>query len=110
MHDLRYTATNQIFKDLFNDLNSSLIGFCNDLKVKWDWIKYKIRQESIRYSKSKAREKECKDEKIEDTLCKELTAEAPTPENLANLEAVMMEYEKDFDLSLKCTQPQFSFS
>ena len=37
--------------------------------------------------------------KIEDTLKvrEELIAQAPTPENLANLEAIKMEYEREFD-------------
>ena len=31
-------------------------NFCDDFRIKWDWIKYKICEESIRYSKLKAKE------------------------------------------------------
>ena len=40
------------------------IGFFNDLRVNWDWIKYKIRQESIRYSTSKACERKAQIKKL----------------------------------------------
>ena len=33
------------------------IDFCDDIRVKWDWMKYKTRQESISYSKLKAKER-----------------------------------------------------
>ena len=32
------------------------IIFCDDLRIKWDWMKYKIPEESILYSKVKAKE------------------------------------------------------
>ena len=34
------------------------INFCDDIRVKWDWMKYNIRQDSITYSKSKAKRQE----------------------------------------------------
>ena len=33
------------------------INFCDDIRMKWDWMKYKIPQESISYSKLKAKER-----------------------------------------------------
>ena len=59
--------------------------------MKWDSIKYKIRQESVTYSKSKARERKAKMKSIEDKANEGKNAEAPTPENFVNLEAVKME-------------------
>ena len=75
------------------------ISFCDDLRVKWDWIKYKIRQERMTYSKLKAKERKAKMKTIEDRckLCEEKIADAPTPENLINLESVRAEYEREFD-------------
>ena len=46
----------------------SEINFCTDYRIVWDWIKYNIRQESISYSKQKAREKREKLKNIEETL------------------------------------------
>jgi len=75
------------------------ISFCDDLRVKWNWIKYRIRQESMTYSKLKAKERKAKMKTIEDRLklCEEKIADAPTPENLINLESVRSEYEREFD-------------
>ena len=33
------------------------IKFCDDVRIKWDWMKYKIYEESILYSKLKAKER-----------------------------------------------------
>ena len=47
------------------------INYCDDLRVKWDWMKYKIREESISYStysKSKAEERRKKMQDIERKL------------------------------------------
>ena len=33
------------------------INFCDDIRIKWDWMRYKIRQESISFSKLKAKER-----------------------------------------------------
>ena len=75
--------------------------------MKWDWIKYKIRQESITYSKSKARERKAKIKTLEDTLkiYEEKIVEAPTQENLVNLETVKMEYEREFDYIVRFDNP-----
>lgn len=79
------------------------IDFCDDMRVKWDWMKYKTRQESISYSKSKAKERREKLQTIENKLkiCEEKIAESPTDENLVNLEAVKAEYEREYDYIIK---------
>ena len=75
------------------------INYCDDLTVKWDWMKYKIREESISYSKSKAKERRKKMQDIERKLkfCEEKIAETPTQENLANLESAKVEYENEYN-------------
>ena len=75
------------------------INFCDDLRIKWDWMKYKIREESILYSKVKAKERRNRIQTIENRLkiCEEKIAESPTQENLANLESAKTEYEKEYD-------------
>ena len=75
------------------------INFCDDLRIKWDWMKYKIREESISYSKLKAKERRNRIQTIENRLkvCEEKIAESPTQENLANLESAKTEYEKEYD-------------
>ena len=75
------------------------INFCDDSRIKWDWMKYKIRGESISYSKLKAKERRNRIQTIENRLkiCEEKIAESPTQENLANLESVKTEYEQEYD-------------
>ena len=75
------------------------INFCDDLRIKWDWIKCKICKESITYSKLKAKERRNRIQTIENRLkiCEEKIAESPTQENLANLESAKTEYEKEYD-------------
>ena len=75
------------------------IDFCDDTRVKWDWMKYKIRQDSILYSKSKAKERRKKLQTIENKLkiCENVLAESPTQENVAKLEALKAEYEREYD-------------
>ena len=75
------------------------INFCDDLRIKWDWMKYKIREESILYSKLKGKERRNRIQIIENRLkiCEEKIAESPTQENLANLESDKTEYEKEYD-------------
>lgn len=79
------------------------IDFCEDMGVKWDRMKYKIRQESISYSKLKAKERREKLQTIENKLkiCQEKIAESPTDENLVNLEAVKAEFEREYDYIIK---------
>ena len=78
---------------------SDEINFCVDLRIKWDWMKYKIREESISFSKLKAQERRRKIQAIENRLkiCEERIAQLPTQENLANLESAKAEYEKEYD-------------
>ena len=62
-------------------------------------MKYKIRQKSISYSKLKAKERRKRLWTIENKLKvyeKEL-AEAPTEENVVNLEALKAECEREYD-------------
>ena len=65
----------------------------------WDWMKYKIRQDSILYSKYKAKERRKKLQTIENKLkiCENVLAESPTQENVAKLEALKAEYEREYD-------------
>ena len=62
-------------------------------------MKYKICEESILYSKVKAKERRNRIQTIENRLkiCEEKIAESPTQENLANLESAKTEYEKEYD-------------
>ena len=62
-------------------------------------MKYKIRQESILYSKSKAKERQKKLQTIENKLkiCEKDLAESATQENVAKLEALKAEYEREYD-------------
>ena len=49
---------NPIYNDLIEDNFDSWVLEGSDITdegTKWDWLKYKIKQESIRYSKKKAR-------------------------------------------------------
>ena len=77
------------------------INFCDDIRIKWDWMKYKIRQESISqsYSKFKAKERRKIPWTIENDLkvCEKELAEAPTQENIINLGSTKEEYEMEYD-------------
>ena len=79
------------------------INFCDDLRIKWDWMKYKIHEESISFSKLKDKDRRKRIQTIENRLkiCEEKIAESPTHENLANLESAKAEYEKEYDYIVK---------
>ena len=67
-------------------------------------MEYKIREESISFSKLKAKERRKKIQTIENRLkiCEQKIAESPTHENLANpLEPATAEYEKEYDYIVK---------
>ena len=66
-------------------------------------MEYKIREESISFSKLKAKERRKKIQTIENRLkiCEQKIAESPTHENLANLESATAEYEKEYDYIVK---------
>ena len=70
--------------------------FCIDVRIKWDWMKYKIREESISFSKMKAQERRRKIETIEIGLqyAKRELHNHQRKENLANLESAKAEYKK----------------
>lgn len=76
------------------------ISFCEDLRIKWDYIKYKVRQESIKYSKIKANDRKLKIKNIEDRL-KEFeskVAEVPSADNLNELKAAWrLQCESQYD-------------
>ena len=66
-----------------------------DPRLFWDLIKYKIRQDTIAYSKEKARERKVKLSETEKKLqhCQELYDEDPSTENMKKLQILKTEYE-----------------
>jgi len=73
-----------------------------DPRVLWDFIKYKIRCETITYSKQKARNRREKlsaldmlEEKIKECTVK--CDEYPSPENLNDLEILQTEYDRQYE-------------
>ncbi|KAL9983067.1 hypothetical protein ACROYT_G005195 [Oculina patagonica] len=75
------------------------IEFCNDPRIVWDWIKHKARQETISFSKQRARQRRDTIKIIETKLrkCDEAVAASPTRENIENLERVKLEYENEYN-------------
>ena len=70
-----------------------------DKRVLWDLIKYKIRQLTIAYSKTKARNKRAKLNKLEESL-KVFTKKCdtnPSKENFEELECLQAEYDQMYD-------------
>ena len=70
-----------------------------DPRVLWDFIKYKIRYETITYSKQKARNRREKLSALEEKI-KECTVkcdEYPSPENLNDLEILQTEYDRQYE-------------
>ena len=65
----------------------------------WDFIKYRIRQASIKYSKEKALKKRKKISDLETSLriCEEKCNESPTFENKERLEMLKMEYDSIYE-------------
>ena len=61
-----------------------------DKRVLWDLIKYKIRQQTIRYNKTKARERRAKLQNLEEDLkeCTEKYDSYPNTKNLEELECL----------------------
>ena len=70
-----------------------------DKRVLWDLIKCKIRQQTIRYSKTKARERRAKLQNLEEDLkeCTEKCDSDPNTKNLEELERVQTEYDSMYD-------------
>ncbi|KAL9963682.1 hypothetical protein ACROYT_G027211 [Oculina patagonica] len=70
-----------------------------DKRLLWDIIKYRIRKETISYSKRKARDRRDKLSELEKSVkeWEEKCNELPTAENLAKLEEQKIEYEAMYD-------------
>ena len=59
----------------------------------WDLIKYRIKQKTMSYSKSKARERRASLREMEETLCDQ----DPPVENINKLEILETEYDFKFE-------------
>jgi len=70
-----------------------------DPRVLWDFLKYKIRYETIVYSKKKVKERRSVLVSLEERLkdCQVKCDEGPTPENLNALEIIQVEYDRHYD-------------
>ena len=70
-----------------------------DKRVLWDLIKYKIRQESMRYSKMVSRNRKKELNEIEAKLehFENLCASYPCEENIEALENVKLKYEQLYE-------------
>ena len=92
----------EVYIKLVTDKYSDLLEEGKDLqdpRVLWDFIKYKIRYETITYSKHKARNRREKLSALEEKI-KERTAkcdEYPSPENLNDLEIFQTEYDRQYE-------------
>lgn len=83
----------------FNILISIFIIVLRDPRVLWDFDKYKIRYETIFYSKQKARNRRealiTLEEKIKECTIK--CDESPSSENINNLEILQTEYDRQYE-------------
>ena len=70
-----------------------------DPRVLWDFIKYKIRHETISYSKQKAKNRREKLSVLEQKIkkCTVKCDEQPKPENVSELEILQTEYERQYE-------------
>ena len=70
-----------------------------DKRVLWDLVKYRIRQCTIEYSKSKARERKAKLLEVEECIkeCSHKCDKDPSSQNLEELESLEAEYENLYD-------------
>ena len=70
-----------------------------DPRVLWDFIKYKIRQETISYGKRKARERRANLHDLEKRLksCQSLCDSNPSDENLSELDILHTEYDRHYE-------------
>ena len=92
-------------KEYFNLLDTNLKNWLEEFKevvdkrVLWDLLKYKIRQFTIDYSKSKARIRRAKLNEIEDKLrrCSEKCDSHPSTQNVEELECLQAEYDRLFE-------------
>ena len=71
----------------------------DDKRVLWDLIKYKIRQSTIKYSKTKARIRKAKISELEEKLqsCSEKCDRDPSKESVKELECLQAEYDELYD-------------
>ena len=74
-------------------------GDVSDKGLLWDLIKYKIRQVTMRFSKTKARERRSRLWEIENKLkdCQEIFDAFPTEKNAIQLETIKSEYNSLYD-------------
>jgi len=100
--NMKYPLWNDQFKEV------------KDPRLFWDLMKYRIRQESISYSKLKAKERRSKmaalasESKLND--CQEMCDQDPLPENMNMSEVLKTEFELQNDYItqgaiIHCTNP-----
>ena len=70
-----------------------------DRRVLWDFVKYKVRYETIDYSKKKAKERRAELTKLENNLkeCQRKWDENPTVENVNGLDVLQTEYGRHYE-------------
>ena len=70
-----------------------------DKRVFWDLLKYKIRQFTINYSKTKARNRRAKVNELEEKLqnCTKKYDKDPSRQNVEDLECLQVEYDQLYD-------------
>lgn len=85
--NIKYPLWNDKFKEV------------TDLRLFWDLLKYRIRQESISYSKLKAKERRSKLAALESKLndCQKMCDQDPSPENMNKFEVLKTESELQND-------------
>lgn len=85
--NMKYPLWNDEFKEI------------KDPKLFWDLMKYRIRQESIFYSKLKAKERRSKMAALESKLndCQKMCDQDPSPENMNMFEVLKTEFELQND-------------
>ena len=85
----------QVWVEEFKDIQ--------DPRLFWDLIKYKIRQDTISYSKSKARERRAKLASLENELriLQEVCDQEPSTANVNKLEILKTEYDLQYEYIAK---------
>ena len=70
-----------------------------DPLVLWDFVKYKVRYETIDYSKKKAKERRAELNKLENNIkeCQRKCDENPTVENMNDLDILQTEYDRHYE-------------
>ena len=89
--NMKYPLWNDEFKEV------------NDPRLFWDLMKYRIRQESISYSKLKAKERRSKMAVLESKLndCQKMCDQDPSPENMNMFEVLKTEFDLQNDYITK---------